>query len=115
MAPPLRSLYRGYRLRPCPGGGNSVVVRSLAVVSNQLESANHLANGEKADAFGKEDTAGGELRVAEAPEVARPGLRGGSEGPHQRRRLLEGVEGGLVVGVESGQGSSRNTPELVDW
>ena len=62
-----------------------VVGTSLAVVANELEAANHLANGEETEALGSDDTASGELgraNVAGALEKALCGLateRAGSQ------------------------------------
>ena len=62
-----------------------MVGTSLAVVANELEAANHLANGEETEALGSDDTASGELgraNVAGALEKALCGLateRAGSQ------------------------------------
>ena len=39
------------------------IVVDLAVVANQLEPADHLANGEEAQALGEHDAASGDLRL----------------------------------------------------
>ena len=57
---------------------DSLVVRArLAVVADELEAADHLANGEEAEALGEDDTASGELGGVEVAGLLEEGLRGG--------------------------------------
>lgn len=82
---------------------SGLVMRSgLAAVPDELEAADHLANGEEADELGGDDTCGGELGAGDVPDVVDNGLGGLEE--------AAGAEGGpdvLVEGLEGGDGTRR--------
>lgn len=63
---------------------------SLAVVADELESANHLADGEETEAFGRHDTTGDDLCPRDVPEA-------GEGGPGRGGRLLDALEEGAGV------------------
>lgn len=73
-----------------------MVRANLAVVSNELEAANNLANGEEAEGLGEDDTAGGKLGHADISYGVDEAL-GGSEdaaaGNGLPEALVEGLEG----------------------
>ena len=71
-----------------------MVSTSLAVVADDLESANHLSNGEEAEALSEDDSAGEELGTGQIPRLLqnRSWLRG-----RLRRSLLGGLEEGAGV------------------
>jgi hypothetical protein len=75
-----------------------VVRRDLASVTNELESANDLADGEEAQNLGKDDAASGDLSRADIPYLLDDVLGGLDEAPG-----LDGLEEVLVGGLESGQ------------
>jgi hypothetical protein len=52
-----------------------VVRGSLSSVANELESANHLANGEKSKALSEDDAAGNELAGGQAADLLEEVLR----------------------------------------
>jgi hypothetical protein len=77
-----------------------VVGAGLAVVSNELESANHLADGEEADALGEDDAASGELGGAK--------VAGTLDEVHARSddaSVLDGLPQLLVEALESRGGA----------
>jgi hypothetical protein len=76
-----------------------LVVRSLAVVPNDLEAAKHLADGEEAEDLRSDDAGGGQLRGAQVAGVLDERLRGGDGAG------LDAAEDGLVVGLEGGDGT----------
>jgi hypothetical protein len=73
-----------------------VVRANLTVVSNELEAANDLTNGEETEGLGEDDTAGGKLGHAEISYGVDEAL-GGSEdaaaGNGLPEALVEGLEG----------------------
>jgi len=77
---------------PPPIGTARLVVSgtSLAVVADQLEPANHLADGEETKAFGCHHTTGDDLCRRDVPEV-------GKGGPGRGGRLLDALEEGARV------------------
>lgn len=77
-----------------------MVRAGLAAVANELESANHLAHGEEAEALSGDDTTNGELSGADIPGLLDEGLGGLEDGPVPNR-----VEQVLVVGLEGGDGT----------
>ncbi len=80
------------------------------MVPDQLESANHLANGEEAQALGEEDTASRQLCLVEIPYPLQCRLGRGAglgrclEESAGVSRLLEEA---LEVGLEGGNGPVR--------
>ena len=77
----------------------------LSAVANQLESANHLTNGEEAEALSKYDTASSQLTRGQAADLLDEVLRRPEDGA-----ALDGLPQGLVVALEGGDGT---TDELV--
>lgn len=76
-----------------------LVVSCLAVVPDDLEASNHLADGEEAQGFSEDDAGGGQLGGTEIAQVLDGGLgRGDGAG-------LEAAEDGLVVSLEGGDGA----------
>lgn len=73
---------------------------SLAVVADQLEAANHLADGEEAEALSEDDAAGGQLGVADIPGLLDEGL-----GRLQDAAVLDRPPQVLVVGLEGSRGT----------
>ena len=55
--------------------GHRLVVGSLAVVANELEAAEHLTNGEEAEALSKDDTASSKLRSCWGEAIRVPARR----------------------------------------
>lgn len=76
----------------------------LAVVSDNLEAANHLTDGEETEALGGNDTGGGELGVAEVAGLLEDVLGCLEEGAS-----LEGSPEGLVGVLESGHGAASHS------
>lgn len=72
------------------------------MVANQLESADHLANGEEAEALGSDDSASDELGSAEISGLAEEVLGGLDDGS-----VLDGLQQVLVGGLEGGDGAIR--------
>jgi hypothetical protein len=84
-----------------PAGPPALVVRRrLAVVADNLEAADHLADGEEAEALGEDDAAGDELGGADVADGLEDGLGGLEEAAG-----LDGSPGVLVVGLEGGDGA----------
>lgn len=85
------------------GGGR------LTVVSDKLESADYLSDSEEPEALGKDDTAGGELGVADAGDVAGgllgAGLDGLGYGVGDLAGLSDALPSALVEGLEGGGGA----------
>lgn len=77
-----------------------VVAGNLAVVADELEAADNLADGEEAEALGEDDTTGDELGSAEAADLLDDVL--GRDGA-----ALESRPEVLVGGLESGHGTVR--------
>lgn len=78
--------------------GRLVVLASLAVVADELEATNHLADGEETQALGGNDAASGELGGAEVADLVEEVLRRLEDGAG-----LDGAPQVLVVGLEGGQ------------
>ena len=72
-------------------------------VADNLHAANHLANGEEAEHFRRNDAGRGNLGPAHVPDAGQSvgGLAGDLGG------VLEGVEEGLEVGLEALRGPAR--------
>lgn len=77
-----------------------VVSAGLAVVSDNLEAANHLTDGEESDALGSNDTAGNKLSIAEVAGLLEHVLGRLEEGA-----VLEGSPESLVGVLEGGDGT----------
>lgn len=88
---------------------------SLAVVADELEAADHLANGEEAEALGGDDTDGDKRRRVDAAEALgsssgllgrglSSGLGGLGGGAEEGAGVLGGLESVLGVGLEGGDG-----------
>lgn len=78
-----------------------VVRGSLPSVANELESANHLANGEKSKALSEDDAASNELAGCQAADLLEEVLRRLEDGA-----ALDGLPQGLVEGLEGGNGTT---------
>jgi hypothetical protein len=71
------------------------------VVTDKLEAAEHLANGEEADALSGKDAGGGQLGPADAADLFHGGGGiDGAEGLREGSGLLNGFPQVLVVGLE---------------
>lgn len=82
----------------------------LAMVTDQLESADHLANGEEAQALGRQDTTSHQLCPGDVAHrgSGRAGRGGGLlRVLEQRARVLESLEEGLPVGLERREGPAE--------
>lgn len=80
------------------------------MVSDKLESADYLSDGEESEALGEDDTAGGELGVADAGDVAggllgAAGLDGLGYGVGDLAGLSDALPSALVEGLEGGGGA----------
>lgn len=84
-----------------------VVRTGLAVVADELEAADHLADGEEADALGEDDAAGGELGGAEVAGLGEEVLGRGEDGA-----VLDGLPEVLVVGLDVGDGAVRGVSDV---
>lgn len=73
----------------------------LSSVANELESANHLTNGEESKALGENNTAGNELAGSQAAGLLEEVLRRLEDGA-----VLDGLPQVLVEGLE---GCNRTT------
>lgn len=84
---------------------DNLVVRSLAVVADELEAADNLANGEETCQLGEKDTAADNLRCRNVSDLV--GIRGraGSRGLQQGTGVLDGAEGAVEVVLEGGNRS----------
>lgn len=91
------------------------------MVPNQLEPADHLADGEEADDFGGDDAGLGQLRAGDVPDALQGGARveghgGGGGGWKAAEGVGEGGEGGFegfdaAVGVLV-EGSGRDVSDM---
>lgn len=77
------------------GGGVGV-----AVVADELEAADHLADGEEAEALSEEDTSSGDLCPGDVTDVLE-----GSTGLGEERAGLDGLHEVLEVGLEGRDGA----------
>lgn len=80
----------------------------LAVVTNNLEPADHLANGEEAEALGSHDTTSNQLSAVDVSELLQHGrglLRGLGGGLRESTGVSNGVQDVLVVALESLHGT----------
>lgn len=84
--------------------GHRLVVGSLAVVADKLETAEHLTDGEEAEALSKDDTASGELGSANVANLLEELLGRGDQGTG-----AETVPEGLVERLEGGERAGDNT------
>lgn len=85
--------------------GHRLVVGSLAVVANELEAAEHLTNGEEAEALSKDDTASSKLRSTDAAKLLEELLGRGDQGAGAEtvpEGLVERLEGGERAGERLG-------------
>lgn len=84
-----------------------LVVGDLAVVADELEAADHLANGEEAETLGRNNAAGSQLRRADTQSALDEGLGGadaaGLDGLVEV--LVEVLEGGGRAGALCQRGS----------
>lgn len=83
------------------------MVSSLAVVPDDLEPTNHLADGEEAETLGQHDGAGRHLRLAEPTDLLEHGSGALGGGLEEGGGLLDGFPGALEVGLEGDQGPAR--------
>ena len=85
--------------------GLVVSSRALAVVANELEAADHLANGEEAEALSQQNTTTNELGGREVAGALYeiPGLSSGALcGLQKAAGVLDALYGSLEVGLEGG-------------
>lgn len=75
------------------------------MVPHELKPPNHLADSEEAKALGEDDARGNELSVAEAETATLRGLDGLGRGLEEVAGLTDGLPGGLVEGLEGGDGA----------
>lgn len=73
----------------------------LAVVSNNLEAANHFSDGEETEALGSDDTAGHKLRVADVAGLLQNVLRSLEQGA-----VLERLPQVLIDVLKGGDGTA---------
>lgn len=78
-----------------------VVRGSLSSVANELESANHLANGEKSKALSEDDAASNELAGSQAAGLLEEVL-----GRLEDGAAPNGLPQGLVEGLEGSNGTT---------
>lgn len=71
----------------------------LAVVADELETADHLADGEEAEALSEENTSSGDLCPGDVADVLE-----GSASLGEERAGLDGLDEVLKVGLEGGDG-----------
>ena len=74
----------------------------LAVVTDELEAADHLANGEEAEALSEENTSSGDLCPGDVADVLE-----GSASLGEERAGLDGLHEVLEVGLEGRDGAIR--------
>lgn len=85
----------------------------LAVVADDLEAANHLADGEETEALGGDDGTGGDGSGVDARgQVGGLSSGSGRGGAEEAAGVLEGVHGSLEVGLEGGDGAADNSQML---
>lgn len=96
-----------------------MVVRRLAVVSNQLEAADDLAHGEEAEDLGEQDAAAHDLGRRDVPEALESLCRGGDGRGcgggrlQQAAGVLDGGKGAVEVALEGGDGAAGRARELM--
>lgn len=78
-----------------------MVRSSLSAVANQLESANHLANGEETQALSEDDTTSNQLARSQAASLLEKVL-----GRLEDGAALDGLPQGLVEVLEGGNGTT---------
>lgn len=78
-----------------------MVRSSLSAVANQLESANHLANGEETQALGEDDSTSNQLARSQAAGLLEKVL-----GRLEDGAALDGLPQGLVEVLEGGNGTT---------
>lgn len=77
------------------------MVRSLAVVSNKLEAANHLPDREETKQLSDKNAAADDLRRRDISDLV--GVRGrGVGGLQQGTGVLDGAQGAVEVALEGG-------------
>lgn len=74
------------------------MVSGLATVADELEAANHLADGEETEELGEDDTTSDELGSTNAAD-------GLEESAGRDGAGADGLEDVLVVGLEGGDGA----------
>lgn len=74
-----------------------MLVARLAAIADDLETTNHLADGEEAEALGEDDAAAGEVGGVEAADLLEEVL-----GHLEVRAALNGAPEILVRGLEGG-------------
>lgn len=74
------------------------MVSGLATVADELEAANHLADGEETEEFGEDDAASDDLGSTDAAD-------GLEESAGRDGAGADGLEDVLVVGLEGGDGA----------
>lgn len=90
-----------------------VAVAGLAVVSNQLPAADHLADGEESEHLGEQHAAPDDLGPREVSDLldgrgGRWGVGGAAGGgPQQGLGVLDGVQRAVEVALDCGQGATR--------
>lgn len=77
----------------------------LAPVADNVHATDHLADGEEADDLGGGDTGEGELLGAGVADASQEVLGRGEVDALEGGGVLGGVDQGLEVGLESGQGT----------
>lgn len=80
------------------------MVRIPAVISNDLEAANHLTDGEETKQLRDQDAAADELRPRGVPDLLDE-RRGWVGGLQQGTGVLEGAQGAVEVALEGGDRS----------
>lgn len=88
-----------------PNIHTNLVVCSLAMVANELEAADNLANGEETKQLGGQDTAADELCSRDVSDLVGVRGRAGGRGLQQGTGVLDGAEGAVEVVLE---GSDRS-------
>jgi hypothetical protein len=80
-----------------------IPVVHLAAVPDELEAANHFADGEEAEALGEQDAAGGRLGSCDVAQLL--GVGGLDDAVEEPGRVLELLDQVLVVGLEGLEGA----------
>lgn len=82
-----------------------MAVCRLAAVADNVHATDHLADGKEADDLGDGDTGEGELLRAGVADASQEVLGRGEVDALEGGRVLGGVDQGLEVGLEGGQGT----------